>query len=105
MWSNYTDVFEYSDLLSNVYNSLIISGFATIIGIICGLLTAYTIARYEMKKLALTYIYETTSIYNSYNSFMVDVQKYWFTEFAFGYYSSSSCHYHTFWCLDHGWFY
>ena len=35
MWSNYTDVFEYSDLLSNVYNSLIISGFATIIGIIC----------------------------------------------------------------------
>lgn len=57
MWSNYTDVFEYSDLLSNVYNSLIISGFATIIGIICGLLTAYTIARYEMKKLALTILF------------------------------------------------
>ena len=57
MWSNYTDVFEYSDLLSNVYNSLIISGFATIIGIICGLLTAYTIARYEMKKLALSILF------------------------------------------------
>ena len=57
MWSNYTDVFAYSDLLSNVYNSLIISGFATIIGIICGLLTAYTIARYEMKKLALTILF------------------------------------------------
>ena len=57
MWSNYTDVFENSDLLSNVYNSLIISGFATIIGIICGLLTAYTIARYEMKKLALTILF------------------------------------------------
>ena len=57
MWSNYTDVFEYSDLLSNIFNSLIISGFATIIGIICGLLTAYTIARYEMKKLALTILF------------------------------------------------
>ena len=57
MWSNYTDVFEYSDLLSNVYNSLIISGFATIIGIICGILTAYTIARYEMKKLALSILF------------------------------------------------
>ena len=57
MWSNYTDVFENSDLLSNVYNSLIISGFATIIGIICGLLTAYTIARYEMKKLALSILF------------------------------------------------
>ena len=57
MWSNYTDVFEYSDLLSNVYNSLIISGFATIIGIICGLLTAYTIARYAMKKLALSILF------------------------------------------------
>ena len=50
-------MFEYSDLLSNVYNSLIISGFATIIGIICGLLTAYTIARYEMKKLALSILF------------------------------------------------
>ena len=57
MWSNYTDVFENSDLLSNVYNSLIISGFATIIGIICGILTAYTIARYEMKKLALSILF------------------------------------------------
>ena len=57
MWSNYTDVFEYSDLLSNVYNSLIISGFATIIGIVCGILTAYTIARYEMKKLALSILF------------------------------------------------
>ena len=36
---------------------MIISGFATIIGIICGLLTAYTIARYEMKKLALTILF------------------------------------------------
>ena len=53
MWSNYTEVFEYSDLLPNIINSLIISGSATIIGIVCGLLTAYTIARYNMRKLAM----------------------------------------------------
>jgi len=53
MWSNYTEVFEYSDLLPNIINSLIISGSATIIGILCGLLTAYTIARYNMRKLAM----------------------------------------------------
>ena len=53
MWSNYTEVFEYSDLLPNIINSLIISGSATIIGIFCGLLTAYTIARYNMRKLAM----------------------------------------------------
>jgi multiple sugar transport system permease protein len=53
MWSNYTEVFEYSDLLPNIINSLIISGSATFIGILCGLLTAYTIARYNMRKLAM----------------------------------------------------
>lgn len=53
VWSNYTDVFEQSDLLKNILNSLIISGFATLIGLACGLLTAYTVARYGLHKLAM----------------------------------------------------
>lgn len=53
VWSNYTDVFEQSDLLRNILNSLIISGFATLIGLACGLLTAYTVARYGLHKLAM----------------------------------------------------
>ena len=53
MWSNYTDVFEQSDLLNNIKNSLIISGSATFIGLTCGLLTAYSIARYNLRKLAM----------------------------------------------------
>lgn len=53
MWSNYIDVYEQSDLVRNIGNSLIISSLATLIGLACGLLTAYTVARYNLQKLAM----------------------------------------------------
>ncbi len=53
MWSNYIDVYEQSDLVRNIGNSLIISSMATLIGLGCGLLTAYTVARYNLQKLAM----------------------------------------------------
>lgn len=53
MWSNYIDVYEQSDLVKNIGNSLIISSMATLIGLACGLLTAYTVARYNLQKLAM----------------------------------------------------
>lgn len=53
MWSNYVDVYEQSDLVRNIGNSLIISSLATLIGLACGLLTAYTVARYNLQKLAM----------------------------------------------------
>jgi multiple sugar transport system permease protein len=53
MWGNYTDVYEQSDLVRNIGNSLIVSSFATLIGLGCGLLTAYTVARYNLEKLAM----------------------------------------------------
>jgi multiple sugar transport system permease protein len=53
MWSNYVDVYEQSDLVRNIGNSLIISSLATLIGLGCGLLTAYTVARYNLQKLAM----------------------------------------------------
>lgn len=53
MWSNYIDVYEQSDLVKNIGNSLIISSLATLIGLACGLLTAYTVARYNLQKLAM----------------------------------------------------
>ena len=53
LWSNYTDVFEQSDLIPNIANSLVISTSATLIGLICGLLTAYTVARYNLRRLAM----------------------------------------------------
>jgi multiple sugar transport system permease protein len=53
MWSNYIDVYEQSDLVKNIGNSLIISSMATLIGLGCGLLTAYTVARYNLQKLAM----------------------------------------------------
>ncbi len=53
LWSNYTDVFEQSDLIPNIANSLIISTSATLIGLVCGLLTAYTVARYNLRRLAM----------------------------------------------------
>ncbi|ETX03013.1 MAG: hypothetical protein ETSY1_01520 [Candidatus Entotheonella factor] len=49
---NFTDVLENSNILPNILNSVIISAFATLIGLICGVLTAYTIARYNLQKLA-----------------------------------------------------
>tara|TARA_B100000029_G_C17557662_1_gene952170 strand:+ start:253 stop:1095 length:843 start_codon:yes stop_codon:yes gene_type:complete len=53
MWSNYTDVLENSDLFPNILNSLIISGSATLIGLLCGLLTSYTVTRFNMRKLVV----------------------------------------------------
>ncbi|ETX01617.1 carbohydrate ABC transporter permease [Candidatus Entotheonella palauensis] len=49
---NFTDVLENSDILPNIVNSVIISACATLIGLICGVLTAYTVARYNLQKLA-----------------------------------------------------
>ncbi|MCZ6872346.1 MAG: carbohydrate ABC transporter permease [bacterium] len=49
---NFTDVLENSDILPNIFNSLIISSFATLIGLACGVLTAYTVARFNLQKLA-----------------------------------------------------
>ena len=53
LWSNYTEVMEQSDLVRNIGNSVIVSGFATMIGLACGLLTAYTVARFDLQKLAM----------------------------------------------------
>ena len=49
---NFTDVIENSDILPNILNSVIISSFATLIGLTCGVLTAYTVARFNLQKLA-----------------------------------------------------
>ena len=53
LWANYTDVFEHSDLIPNIASSLVISTSATLIGLVCGLLTAYTVARYNLRRLAM----------------------------------------------------
>lgn len=50
---HYREVITQSDLVQNVTNSLIVSSIATVIGISFGLMTAYTIARYKLRKLAL----------------------------------------------------
>ena len=57
LWSNYTDVYEQSDLIRNIGNSLIISGSATIIGLFCGVLTAYSIARFNLRRLAMAILF------------------------------------------------
>ena len=49
---NYIDVLTQSDIVPNIINSLIISGAATLIGIACGILTAYTVVRYNLQLLA-----------------------------------------------------
>jgi multiple sugar transport system permease protein len=50
---HYRNVIEQSDLLANITNSLIVSTAASAIGVICGIMTAYTIARYKLRKLAM----------------------------------------------------
>lgn len=50
---HYRDVIERGGLVENIVNSLIVSGLATVVGIMCGLMTAYTIARFRLRKLAL----------------------------------------------------
>ncbi|MEM7026447.1 MAG: carbohydrate ABC transporter permease [Pseudomonadota bacterium] len=49
---HYHQVIEQSDLMLNIRNSLIVSSAASAIGVFCGVMTAYTIARYGLKKLA-----------------------------------------------------
>lgn len=56
-WSNYIEVYENSDLVSNIINSLIISGSATFIGLCCGILSAYSITRFGLKKLSMAILF------------------------------------------------
>lgn len=57
LWQNYVDVYEQSDLIANIGNSLIISGAATFVGLLCGVLSAYAIARYGLKKLSMAILF------------------------------------------------
>ncbi|HEX5079442.1 MAG TPA: carbohydrate ABC transporter permease [Geminicoccaceae bacterium] len=50
---HYQNVIGGSDLIGNIRNSLIVSSAASLIGVICGIMTAYTIARYKLRKLAM----------------------------------------------------
>jgi multiple sugar transport system permease protein len=50
---HYQQVIEESDLVLNIKNSLIVSSAASAIGVICGVMTAYTIARFQLRKLAM----------------------------------------------------
>lgn len=50
---HYQDVIRKSHLLENLRNSLIISGAATLIGVTAGLMTAWTIARFNLRRLAM----------------------------------------------------
>ncbi|MBW1963187.1 MAG: hypothetical protein JRJ04_17245, partial [Deltaproteobacteria bacterium] len=52
IFMNFTDVITQSDIVPNIINSVIISSFATFIGLSCGILTAYTVARFNLQKLA-----------------------------------------------------
>ena len=61
------------------------------------LLTAYTIARYEMKKLALTILFTKQLPFITAIPFMVDVQNIGLPNSHLGI-ILLSCHYHTFWC-------
>lgn len=51
--SHYEDVIQNSDLVGNIVNSLIVSTSASLIGVVFGVMTAYTIARYKLQKLAM----------------------------------------------------
>lgn len=57
LWSNYIEVWRYSDLVPNIINSLIISGSATVIALFCAILSSYTIARYGLKKLSMAILF------------------------------------------------
>jgi multiple sugar transport system permease protein len=50
---HYRTVISGSDLVANITNSLIISSVASLIGVVCGVMTAYTIARFQLRKLAI----------------------------------------------------
>ena len=49
---HYREVFEGSHLVPNIMNSFIVSSVAALIGVFCGVMSAYTIARYRLRKLA-----------------------------------------------------
>lgn len=49
---NYRGVFRQTEILVNVRNSVVVSGFATLIGLVCGLMAAYAIVRYGLRRLA-----------------------------------------------------
>ena len=51
--NNYQNVFEDTQFLKNMKNSLIVSSFAVISALVIGLPAAYTIARYKMTFLAM----------------------------------------------------
>lgn len=51
-WINYADVLSETDILRNLLNSAIISGLAVTIGLTSGIMTAYALARYDMRRLA-----------------------------------------------------
>jgi multiple sugar transport system permease protein len=51
--AHYRDVAANSALLPNILNSLIVASAASFIGVVCGVMTAYTIARYRLRKLAI----------------------------------------------------
>jgi multiple sugar transport system permease protein len=50
---NYRAVFSQTEIAVNVKNSVIVSGFATMIGLGSGLMTAYAIVRYDLRRLAM----------------------------------------------------
>jgi len=51
--ANYRAVFSQTEILANVKNGVVVSGFATLIGLASGILTAYAIVRYGLRRLAL----------------------------------------------------
>ncbi|MBI3456609.1 MAG: carbohydrate ABC transporter permease [Candidatus Rokubacteria bacterium] len=50
---SYRAVFRETDILANIKNSVIVSSVATLVGLACGLMTAYAIARYHLRRLAM----------------------------------------------------
>lgn len=60
---HYQNVIDGSDLIGNIKNSLIVSGASSLIGVICGVMTAYTIARYKLRKLAMAILVTRMILY------------------------------------------
>ena len=50
---NFENVFKQQDFLRYIWNSLIIAGGSTVLGLVLGLPAAFSIARYKQKKLAV----------------------------------------------------
>ena len=102
LWSNYVDVYEQSELFTNIGNSLIISGSATLIGLFCGILPAYTIARYNMRRLAMAILFTRMVPYLNRASAVLDcLQIRRITQHAHWYYSGASRHHDSIRRLDY----